>query len=87
MQNGDTEADEGLHPESTVSLPMSDEQISILAGKIAQAISVKDAPNMDPRSNSETQQPHVNKNKPHGSNFFFLTKIFLFGRLTINKYL
>ena len=47
VQNGDTEADEGLHPDNIVSLHMSDEQISILAEKIAQAVSIK------------TQQPHV----------------------------
>ena len=47
VQDGDTEADGGLHPDNIVSLHVSDEQISILA------------PTSDPRSISETEQPHV----------------------------
>ena len=59
VQDGDTKADGGSHPDNIVSLHMSDEQISILAGKIVRGISAEVAPTLDPRSNSETQQPHV----------------------------
>ena len=42
VQNGDTEADEGLHPDNIVSLHMSDEQISILAESQTQQPHVSD---------------------------------------------
>ena len=53
VQDGDTKADGGSHPDNIVSLH------SIPAGKIVRGISAEVAPTLDPRSNSETQQPHV----------------------------